>query len=136
METQKEKVRRLSDEIINLEPKSMYSRAKLRELGSVMRTEDADTAIDVCIRVNMNMTLSASTSFGAYFAGLMAIVGPGLDSVVKDFSSLTGWAYLSVGVALAFAGRRARFEGVKVKENLDMVIKEAQRQHDELKSRH
>ena len=133
METQREKVRRLSDSIIGFEPKSTYSHVKLRELAREMRTEDAETAMDVYKQVTRRVVFNSVTALGAYFAGFIVIGGPGIQYLTNGYNDLAGWACISVGVAVAFAGGRVRFEGLNMKKNLDMVTKEAQRQHNEIK---
>ena len=132
METQKEKVRRLSDDIIGFKPRSFYGHVKLRELAREMRTEDAETAVDVYKQVRRRSAFNAVTAFGAYFAGFMVIEGPGMQ-YLADSHDLAGWACISIGVAIVFAGGRTRSEGLNMKKNLDTVVKEAQRQNNELK---
>ena len=134
METHKEKVRRLSDDIIGFKPSGFYSHVRLRELAKEMRTEDAEIAVDVYKQVNRRAMFNTVTAFGAYFAGCMVIEGPGIQYLADGRNDLLGWACISIGVAVAFAGGRARFEGLNMKRNLDVIIKEARRQHDELKS--
>ena len=132
METQKEKVRRLSDDIIGFKPESFYGHVTLSELAKEMRTEDSETAVGVYKQVRRRSAFNAVTAFGAYFAGFMVVEGPGIQYFTGSHD-LAGWACVSVGVAVIFAGGRARSEGLRMKKNLDTVIKEAQRQNNELK---
>ncbi len=134
METHKEKVRRLSDEIIGFKPRDFYSHVKLRELAKEMRTEDAEIAVDVYKQVNRRAMFNSVTAFGAYFAGVIVIEGPGIQYLTNGHNDLAGWACVSIGIGVLFAGGMARFEGLNMKKNLDVIVKEARRQHDELKS--
>ena len=78
--------------------------------------------------------LNAVTAFGAYFAGFMVIEGPGIQYLANGHNDLAGWTCVSIGVGVLFAGGRTIFEGLNMKNNLDVIVKEAKRQHDELKS--
>ena len=133
MEMQKEKVRRLSDEIIGFKPGSFYSQIKLRELAKEMRTEDSETSVGVYKQVMRRAMFNTVTAFGAYFAGCMVVEGPGIQYLTGSHE-LAGWACVSLGAAVIFAGGRTRSEGLNMKRNLDVIVKEAKRQHDELKS--
>ena len=133
METQKERVRRLSNDIIGFKPRGFYSHVKLRELAREMRTEDAEIAVDVYRQVSRRAMFNTVTAFGAYFAGCMVVEGPGIQYLTGSHE-LAGWACVSLGAAVIFAGGRTRSEGLTMKRNLDVIVKEAKRQHDELKS--
>ena len=106
METQKERVRRLSDEIIGFKLGSFYSHVRLRELAKEMRTEDAETAVGVYKQVKRRAMLNAVTAFGAYFAGFMVIEGPGIQYLANGHNDLAGWTCVSIGVGVLFAGGR------------------------------
>ena len=127
MEKQQEKVRRLSDEIIGFNPKCVYRDSILNNIVTDMRTTDGETAVSVYKQICMRIRFSAATSLGAWTAGIVT-VAYGLESITKGPLDLAGIAYGIGGIALIVAGFDRRSDSVKMRDNLESVIKEARRQ--------
>ncbi len=132
VETHRKKVRRLTDGILEFDSKNICGHVKLRELGSVMRREDNDTAMAVYKQASRRIVFSSLTCLGSVFAGVV-VEGTGLSSLIKDPADFAGLVLVSAGIGLTILGVNIRQDGLKMRENLDMVIKEARRQHEEFK---
>lgn len=132
VETQHKRVRRLTDSIFEFDSKNMYSAVRLMELGSIMRKEDDDTAMAVYKHASRRIVFSSLTTLGSFIAGIV-VEGTGFNSLINGPSDAAGIVFVAAGIGLTFLSVNIRHDGLKMRENLNSVIKEARRQHEEFK---